>query len=301
MPESTAELRLLLFALLKDVHPQKLPGLLETYVALTRSIAGGDESLLPRQRALFEHLYERVIGLDLAQIARDLEFWERDGVHFVTFLDDEYPANLRHVTEAPPAIFVRGRVEARDQYSVAVVGTREASAEGLERAARMAAALATAGVTIVSGLAKGIDTAAHSAAMDVGGRTIAVMGTGHDTIYPAENRDLASRIATSGALVSQFPPRSPVRPFNFANRNWVTSGLAQGTIVIEASETSGAKLQAHNAVRQAKKVFLVRSLVESQKWARQMLDQGDAIEVRQPDDVLRTLSLVPDGAVAQTI
>lgn len=289
MPEDLEQSRLVLFALLKTIHPQKLPGLLQTYVTLTSAVMKGDDTLLPDQRALFDLLYRRAGDVDLPSLREDLERLIDYDVRFITIAERGYPANLRSVREAPPALFVRGTLEPCDEYSVAVVGTRQATPAGLDRAAKMARLLAKSGVTVISGLAKGIDTAAHTAALEVGGRTIAVMGTGHDTIYPAVNRNLASRIASCGALVSQFPPGSTVRPPNFANRNWVTSGMTQGTIVIEASETSGAKLQAHNAVRQGKKVFLIRSLVESQAWARRMLDRNEAIEVGEVDDVLAHL------------
>jgi DNA processing protein len=149
--------------------------------------------------------------------------------------------------------------------------------------------LSERGVTVVSGLAAGIDTAAHEGALSAGGRTIAVMGTGHDKIYPAANKPLAARIRLSGALVSQFQPGATVLPYNFANRNWVTSGISLGTVVIEADETSGARVQAQDAVKQGRFVFLIRSLVTDQAWAQRMVDRGQAIEVASVDDVMAAL------------
>ena len=211
-----------------------------------------------------------------------------DGVRLTTVLDDDYPANLRLIFNLPPFLTYRGVLRPDDARSVAVVGTREASAGGLERAHRLAAQLASSGVTVLSGLARGIDTAAHLATLEAGGRTIAVMGTGIRTIYPPENRELAERIVTTGALVSQFWPDSPPRTDTFPRRNIVMSGMGQGTVVVEASATSGAKMQARYALEHGKRVFLLSSLVRSRPWARKYLERG-AIEVADVDDIIRLL------------
>lgn len=215
------------------------------------------------------------------------------GARLVTVLDEDYPANLRLIPNLPPFLFVRGEIRDDDARSVAVVGTRHASAAGLRRAQRMSTLLVERGVTVVSGLARGIDTAAHRRAVDAGGRTIAVLGTGITKCYPAENRELAEAITHHGALVSQFwPTRSPGRD-TFPRRNVVTSGLSQGTVVIEASSTSGAKMQARLALEHGKKVFLLRSLVTDQRWAQTYVQRRGAIEVGDVEDVIRHLA-APD-------
>lgn len=211
-----------------------------------------------------------------------------DGIGITTVLDDDYPANLRLVYNLPPFVTYRGALQADDTRSVAVVGTREASVDGLARATRLSAQLVRAGVTVLSGLARGIDTAAHVGALEASGRTIAVMGTGIRTIYPPENRELADRIAATGALVSQFWPDSPARRDTFPRRNIVMSGMGQGTVVVEASATSGAKMQARFALEHGKRVFLPSSLVHERPWARRYLERG-AIEVRDVDDIVRLL------------
>ena len=211
-----------------------------------------------------------------------------DGVHLTTVLDDDYPANLRLIFNLPPFLTYRGTLRADDARSVAVVGTREASVEGLGRARRLATQLAEAGVTVLSGLARGVDTAAHEATLEAGGRTISVMGTGIHTIYPPENRDLAERIAATGVLVSQFWPDSPARTDTFPRRNIVMSGMGQGTVVVEASATSGAKMQARYALDHGKRVFLLSSLVRERTWAQRYLERG-AIEVDDVDDIVRLL------------
>ncbi len=211
------------------------------------------------------------------------------GAGLTTVLDDDYPANLRLVSNLPPFLFYRGELRPDDARSVAVVGTRTASEKGLGRAKSIARRLVVAGVTVISGLARGIDTAAHRSALEAGGRTIAVLGTGITHCYPAENADLAESIVAHGALVSQFwPSRGPGRD-TFPRRNIVTSGIGQGTVVIEASATSGAKMQARLALEHGKKVFLLRSLVTDQPWAKRYVSRG-AVEVGDVSDVLRLLA-----------
>lgn len=205
----------------------------------------------------------------------------------LTVLDAEYPDNLRQVYNHPPFLFVRGRPDPRDARSLAVVGTRRPSPEGRHQAARLAHDLARRGVTVVSGLAAGIDTAAHTAALEAGGRTIAVMGTGIDLVYPKENAPLARRIATGpGALISQFWPGAPPRSQNFPLRNVVTSGLALGTVVVEASHTSGARMQARLALEHGKRVLLVRSLVMQEEWAQKFAQRRGVRVVESVDEVL---------------
>lgn len=214
---------------------------------------------------------------------------EDAGARLVTVLDDDYPANLRVIYNLPPFLFYRGRLERDDARSVAVVGTRDASDAGIDSSRRMAGLLAEHGVTVLSGLAKGIDTAAHEEALAQGGRTIAVLGTGILRCYPKDNSELAERIVQSGALVSQFWPSQPPTTYNFPRRNVVTSGMSQGTVVIEASETSGAKMQARLALEHGKRVFLVSRLVTSQPWAQKYVENRGAIEIRSVEDVLDRL------------
>jgi DNA processing protein len=200
------------------------------------------------------------------------------GARLITVLDDDYPKNLRLIYNLPPFLFARGRLRRDDAKAVAVVGTRNASEEGLGRSAKLAHLLAEQKVTVLSGLARGVDTAAHEATLAAGGRTIAVIGTGILRTYPAENAALVERILEHGAIVSQFWPDQPPTSYTFPRRNVVTSGMSQGTVVIEASNTSGAKMQARLALEHGKQVFLLRTLVTDQPWAREYLERG-AVEV----------------------
>lgn len=212
------------------------------------------------------------------------------GADLVTVLDPAYPRTLRLIFNLPPFLYVKGRLLEQDLRSVAVVGTREPTEDGLERAARMARLLVDAGVTVVSGLARGIDTAAHEATLDQGGRTIAVVGTGITRCYPKENTELAERVAAAGAVVSQFWPSAPPATWSFPRRNATMSGIAQGTVVIEASATSGAKMQARLALQHGKKVFLLRSLVDRYPWAASYAEQRNARIVDEVEDVVRELA-----------
>ena len=211
------------------------------------------------------------------------------GSSLITVLDADYPDNLRKIYNRPPFLFIRGALMEEDSQSVAVVGTRQATDEGQRRAGELAEALARRGVTVVSGLASGIDTAAHTATLDAGGRTVAVMGTGIDRIYPATNKELAERIVDHGALVSQFWPGTPPRGTNFPLRNVVTSGIAIGTVVIEASATSGAKMQARLALEHGKRLLLMSDLVMNEEWAQRYASRRGATVVDSVDDVIAVL------------
>ncbi|HWC38809.1 MAG TPA: DNA-processing protein DprA, partial [Acidimicrobiales bacterium] len=194
----------------------------------------------------------------------------------VTVLDDDYPANLAQVFDRPPFLFARGRLLPSDARSVAVVGTRQPCDAGRQTTRELAAGLARAGVTVVSGLARGLDTDAHTGALAAGGRTIAVLGRGIRCPYPPENADLALRIGRAGAVVSQFWPDAPPSRTSFPRRNVVTSGIALATLVVEASATSGARLQARLAREHGRPVFLVDSLVRREAWASALVEQGAA-------------------------
>jgi DNA processing protein len=205
----------------------------------------------------------------------------------LTILDPDYPGNLRAIYNRPPMLFVKGDLRPEDERAVAVVGTRKASTEGLRHAHDLAFELARRNITVLSGLARGIDTAAHTATLEAGGRTIAVMGTGIGSIYPRENTVLAERIlASGGALVSQFFPDAPPRSMNFPLRNVVMSGMSIGTVVVEASSTSGAKMQARLALEHSKKVFLLKSLVMKQEWAQKYSKRAGAFVVDSADKIV---------------
>ncbi|MDQ3881028.1 MAG: DNA-protecting protein DprA [Chloroflexota bacterium] len=223
--------------------------------------------------------------VDLDAVAAEIDTWRSEGIDVLTVLDERYPSNLRLIHNRPPLIFVRGRLTPDDDRSIAVVGTRQATQLGLEATADMAATIAQAGYTVVSRLAEGIDTAAHEAALGVGGRTVAVIGTGLRRSYPSKNASLQKRLATEAAVVSQFWPDQPPTRTTFPMRNVVMSGLALATVVIEASGTSGAKMQARFALEHGRPVFLMSSLLEH-RWARDYAERPGTHVVDSASEVL---------------
>jgi DNA processing protein len=218
------------------------------------------------------------------------------GIEVVTLLDEHYPTHLRDVADPPPVLYLRGRLAAADEHAVALVGTRRATDYGRAVAERLARELALAGVTVVSGLAKGIDTAAHRAAVDAGGRTQAVLGNGLDQVYPPENGRLARDILErgAGALVSEFAPGIPPDAVNFPRRNRIISGLSVTTVIVEAGEKSGALITADFALEQGRDVLAVPGSIFSSASAgtNQLLRQG-AVPVTCADDVLEALGSLP--------
>lgn len=218
---------------------------------------------------------------------------EHPDVRLVTVLDPAYPLELRGTFDRTPVLFVRGALE--PDARCAVVGTRHPSPAGVEQASRLAGALASAGVTVVSGLAAGIDTAAHRASLDAGGCTVAVLGHGiAQPVYPAENAGLAGQIvASGGAVVSQFCPASQPSPGRFLLRNVTTSGLAEATVVVEATATSGARQAARRCLEHKKQLFLLQSLVATEDWARRYAQRPGATVVRDADEVLTYLAAPP--------
>jgi DNA processing protein len=211
----------------------------------------------------------------LDRAATEIAEWRASGLRLITVLDPEYPENLRAVHDRPPMLFVAGALEPRDARAVAVVGARQASPQGVEAANAIARQAVERGFTVVSGLAAGIDTAAHSGALASGGRTVAVIGTGLRRVYPPENAELQRLIASRYAVLSQFWPDAPPTRRSFPMRNAVMSGLTLATVVVEASETSGSRLQGRLALAQGRPVLLHRSLLH-QAWARQFATRPGA-------------------------
>ncbi len=218
----------------------------------------------------------------------EINSWEREGFALHTVLESGYPGNLRTVHDRPPLVFVSGRLTPRDARAIAVIGARRATPTGLSAAASVAEALTGAGYAVVSGLAAGIDTAAHEGALAAGGRTVAVIGTGLRHSYPPENAALQRRIAAEGAVVSQFWPEARASRASFPRRNAVMSGLALGTVLVEASFRSGARLQSRLALAHARPVFLRRALLE-QPWARELAERPGVHVIDAPEQIMHTV------------
>jgi DNA processing protein len=242
-------------------------------------------------------LDQRTIASLLAARARvsldqEMARIERTGVKVLTWRDARYPKLLRQISGSPPTLYVRGEILPRDELALAVVGTRKASSYGREVAYMLVSELAACGVTIVSGLARGIDSEAHRAAVAVAGRTLAVLGSGVDVIYPSENRQLAERIVACGALISELPMGTKPEARNFPARNRIISGLTLGTLVVEAGKQSGALLTTRHALEQGRDVFAVPGniLATGSKGVNALIREG-AKPVVSAEDILQELNL----------
>jgi DNA processing protein len=220
--------------------------------------------------------------------AADIAAWRARGFELITVRDAGYPPNLHEVHDRPPLIFVAGALNPGDNRSVAVVGARRATERGLTAAADVAEHLVEAGYAVVSGLAAGIDTAAHVSALGAGGRTVAVLGTGLSRSYPVENATLQRRIAARGAVISQFWPEAPPSRASFPRRNAVMSGFARGTVIVEASSRSGARTQARLALGHGRPVFLLGSVLGEQ-WAEDLAARPGVHVVNEPGQITRTI------------
>jgi DNA processing protein len=209
-------------------------------------------------------------GDPLGAAAQEIGRWAERGWAFTTILDEGYPARLREIHQAPPFLFSRGSMLRADP-AVSVVGSRNASSRGLGIAKGIAHELVRRRISVVAGLARGIDTAAHRTALDEGGRTVAIIGTGISRVYPPENASLHEEIASRGLLLSQFWPEAPPQKHTFLMRNATMSGYGLATVVVEAAEKSGARVQARLAVQHGRPVILTDLVVDRNEWARELV------------------------------
>ncbi|MET7768071.1 DNA-processing protein DprA [Nocardia sp. NPDC005366] len=217
----------------------------------------------------------------LDRATRDVESWKQAPFQMHTFMDPSYPERLRSVRQMPPVVFTHGRRISRDT-GVCIVGSRNASEEGLKFARHVAQELVTNRVTVIAGLAKGIDTAAHQAALDANGRTVAVLGNGLDHVYPKENRSLQSTIAEQGMLLTHFLPEYGPSRWSFPARNVTMSAYGTATVIVEAGEKSGTRIQAREAVAHGRPVIMNEHVVQSTSWGRAMQDEPGVHIARSP-------------------
>ncbi len=223
-------------------------------------------------------------------VAEQLERTERSDTHIVTWADRHYPENLRHIHDPPPFLFVRGSLQPADRLAVAVVGSRAASSYGLRLTREISEGLARAGVTVVSGLARGIDAQAHTAALQAGGRTVAVLGSGIDVVYPSEHHGMFMAITRQGAAVSEFLMGAKPDAENFPARNRIISGLAVGTVIVEATEKSGSLITAQAAAEQGREVFAVPGPVGARSRGTHRLIREGAKLTERVEDILEELA-----------
>jgi DNA processing protein len=212
------------------------------------------------------------------------------GAELITIHDPRYPVRLKNIFDPPVALFVRGHIELLEEVILGVVGTRRPSPYGLAATQRLSADLAQAQLVIASGMARGIDTAAHQAVLKVDGNTIAVLGCGVDVIYPAENKKLSAEIASKGLILSEFPMAAPPYPQNFPIRNRIISGISAGVLVVEGAQYSGSAITARIAMDQGREVFAVPGNITSRmSWGPNLLIKQGAKLVQEWNDVVAEL------------
>ena len=240
-----------------------------------------------------------VDGADEARVEQALAWAQADDQHIVTLADADYPQLLLQIADPPTLLYVRGRLELLNRAALAIVGSRHPTPQGVLNAERFAAALSGSGLVIASGLALGIDAAAHRGALAAGGDTIAFVGTGIDRIYPARNRELALEIGAHGTIVSELPIGTPVSAANFPRRNRLISGIARGVLVVEAALGSGSLISARLAAEQGREVFAIPGSIHSPqaRGCHQLIKQGAKL-VDGVQDVLDELGLTGGGGAA---
>lgn len=280
----------LALTLVEGLSPANIRNLLQKF--------GGPETVLAQSAATLSNILERpvveaLLDASESEAVQNALAWLRDtNNHLVTLADADYPTLLLESGDPPAVLYLKGRRELLESTALAVVGSRNPTPQGLQNAERFSQALSDAGLTIVSGLALGIDAAAHLGGLSGAASSIAVVGTGLDIVYPARNRDLAHRLAQEGALVSEFPLGTPGRAANFPRRNRIISGLSRGCLVVEAAIASGSLITARLAAEQGRDVFAIPGSIHSplSKGCHQLIKQGAKL-VESAEDVLGELGV----------
>lgn len=286
------------FTLVPGIGPVRFNQLLKYFGNLAEAWQAGPADL--RQAGLDQSVIRSITTTrPKISLEEEMEKLERYEVQALTWDEPAYPARLKEIYDYPPVLFVRGALLPQDEWCIAVVGTRRATVYGRQVTEEIVADLVRNKITIVSGLARGIDTVAHRSALEAGGRSISVFACGLDIIYPFENTELARRIMSNGAVVSEYPIGTKPRPDNFPRRNRIMSGLSLGVLVIEADETSGAIITARLALEQNREVFAVPGSILSpaSRGTNKLIQEGAKL-VRSCQDILEELNLT---AVAHQI
>lgn len=280
------------------IHLNLIQGIGPKTVQVLRDVFGSTERALqatPDELRKIDRLSPAVCDLlihkpVLYPIERELELIHKYGCQVVTLYDPVYPPHLKEIDTPPVVLYVKGKLTPEDALSISLVGSRNAKDYGRKVSYRLSYQLAQQAVTVVSGLARGIDASAHRGALEAGGRTIAVMGNGLSIVYPATNSNLAEKIEASGALVSEFPMAARPKPRNFPRRNRIISGLTLGTVVVEASNRSGALITARLAAEQNREVFAVPGEIFSELSAgtHKLINDGAKL-INTVDDLINEL------------
>lgn len=283
------------FNLIKGIGAVRMQNLVAYFGDLESAWNADLASLM--EAGLGAKLAERVVGagrqMDLDQVWAKIE---AQGINILTWADEEYPARLREIDQPPPVLYIRGEYLQDDLFAVAIVGTRKVTPYGRQVTEELASFLAANGITVVSGLARGVDAIAHQTALKVGGRTMAILGSGVDRIYPPEHRGLAEQMMERGAVISDYAVGTPPDASNFPPRNRIISGLSLAVVVVEAAETSGALITAEFAAEQGREVFAIPGNIYApqSKGVNRLIQKG-AQPLLTPEDLMQALDLTRVG------
>lgn len=236
---------------------------LAQYLGSPEEILGASRQRLTAVYGIGEKIADKIISLKQENIGKELALAEKLGLKIITIEDENYPLNLKNIFDPPIVLYLKGKLEPEDSFAIGLVGSRRASFYGLSQAEEFSSGLAAHGFTIVSGMARGIDTYSHKGALKSGGRTIAVIGSGFNHLYPAENKRLAEEISENGAVISEFSLDTKPLPQNFPRRNRLISGMSLGVLVVEAARNSGALITADFALEQGREVFAIPGKIDS--------------------------------------
>jgi DNA processing protein len=262
--------------LIEGVGPVRARSLIEHFGEAPKILAASKHELL-RVRNIGDDTAEKIFGWEkFIDLAGELKRISDFGCHILIQSDENYPASLREIYDPPLVLYVKGELTAKDKNAVAMVGSRQTTHYGIETARKLAYQLAYVGVTVVSGGARGIDTAAHQGALSAKGRTVAVLGTGINIIFPTENAELFERIAANGAVITQFPFNRPADKQSFPIRNRIVAGMTLGTVVVEANLSSGALITANFATEYGRQIFAVPGRIDSprSKGCHELIKKG---------------------------
>lgn len=283
------------FNLIKGIGAVRMQGLVAHFGDLESAWKAAPAELA--QAGLGLKVIERVVqareNVNLEQVWEKIQ---KQGIQILTWQDESYPQRLKEIDQPPPVLYIRGEYLPDDLFAVAVVGTRRVTAYGRQITEELAAFLAANGMTVISGLARGVDAIAHQTALKAGGRTIAVLGSGVDKIYPPEHRTLAEQMMERGAILSDYAPGTQPEASNFPPRNRIISGLSLAVVVVEAGETSGALITAEFAAEQGREVFAVPgSILAPQSKGTNKLIQNGALPLLSVNDLMQALDITRVG------
>lgn len=274
-----------------DIGSIRLAGLLEFFGKPENIFKASCEKLIAVS-GIGEKIAQQITSFKKEDLDKEFSLAKKHGLKIITFEEKDYPESLKQIPGPPIVLYVRGELKKEDKFSIAIVGSRHASFYGLSSAEKFGYELSEKGFTIVSGMARGIDTYAHRGALKQGGRTIAVLGSGFNHLYPSENKELAQEIAKNGAVISEFPIDTLPKKENFPRRNRVISGLSLGVLVAEAARNSGALITADFALEQGREVFALPGKVDSDTsfGTNGLIKQGAKL-VTCVDDILEEFLL----------